>query len=383
MFKKVLLSSAALVLILILSGCAFNNKETSAKKDDQKVVKLGVIGPLSGDVGVYGQEIQGVLNWRLEAINKKYADKHIKFELVYEDGKCTGQDAVSAFQKLKEIDGVKFFIGGACSSETLAIAPLVKAGETLAVSPLSSSPAIEGLNPYVFSVVYSDTLTATKLAEVMANYKNIAIITEQNDYNLGVEKAFLENIKRYPNAKVGLVEKFPKGSADFRTLLNKVKESKPDALLLNPNNGVTAINLLKQLAEMKNWTGYKIFTHYAYSGEDSRKAVGSFTNGMVIIDTPRLTNEKSINLVNELHGLNLSTKNISDLAVPTLVDTMDTLTDLIFKYDGNVTKVRDAFATGHFSGYSDGIYFDNKNFSQGWKAASFEIVDGKFEPYKN
>lgn len=381
MFKKVILSSTIFTVILTLSGCSlYKNTNSGTDNNSTKVIKLGFIGPLSGDAAVYGQEFQAILDWRLKSINEKYADKNIKFEIVYEDGKCTGQDAVSAFQKLKDIDGVKFFIGGLCSSETLAMAPLIKADETMAVSPFSSSPTIEGLNPNIFSTVYSDSLTAINLAEIMAGYKNIAIITEQNDYNLGVEKAFLENIKNYPEAKVGVTERFPKGSNDFRSLLNKVKESKPDAILLNPNTGVTATNLLKQLAEVKNWSGYKLYTHYAYSGEDTRKGVGDFANGMIIVDAPRLSSEKSLNLVKELSELNLSTKNISDLVAPTLVDTVDILTDLIVNNNEDVIKVRNAFATGNFTGYSDGIYFNNKNFSQSWKTTSFEIVNGKLEP---
>lgn len=381
MFKKIILTSTIFAVILSLSGCSlYNNINPGADDNSKKVIKLGFIGPLSGDAAVYGQEFQAILDWRLKSINEKYADKNIKFEIVYEDGKCTGQDAVSAFQKLKDIDGVKFFIGGLCSSETLAIAPLIKTDETMAVSPFSSNPAIEGLNPNVFSTVYNDTLIASNLAEVMAGYKNIAIITEQNEHNLAFEEAFLENIKNYPNTKVGITEKFPKGSNDFRSLLNKVKESKPDAILLNPNIGVTATNLLKQLAEVKNWSGYKMYSHFSYSGDDTRKGVGDFANGMIIVDAPRLSSEKSLNLVKELNDLNLSTKNISDLVAPTLIDTIDVLTDLIVSKKQDVTKVRDAFATGNFTGYSDGIYFNNKNFSQSWKTTSFEITDGKLVP---
>jgi|TARA_B100001971_G_scaffold118850_1_gene109445 ABC-type branched-subunit amino acid transport system substrate-binding protein len=35
-------------------------------------------------------------------------------ELLVEDGQCNGKDATSAMQKLVNVDGVKFVIGGFC-----------------------------------------------------------------------------------------------------------------------------------------------------------------------------------------------------------------------------------------------------------------------------
>lgn len=71
-------------------------------------VKIGFIGQLSGDAAVYGEEAQRILNYRLAQIN---AEKGTKFQIIWEDGKCSGGDAVNAFQKLTNIDGVKVIIG--------------------------------------------------------------------------------------------------------------------------------------------------------------------------------------------------------------------------------------------------------------------------------
>src|SRR6185369_7738839 len=90
--------------------------------------------------------------------------------------------------------------------------------------------------------------------------------------------------------KVVSNETFPKGATDFRTLLTKVKSTNPDAIFLNPNVGVTAESLIKQLAEMKDWKGYKLYSQFAYLGDNSRSAVGDFANGMTIVDAPDLTN---------------------------------------------------------------------------------------------
>ena len=107
---------AIVVAVLIIVG--LNGSESESPVAGQ-TVKIGYVGPLTGDAGALGQQQKQVVAYRIEEINTKTAGSGTRFEVVYEDGKCAGAEAVNAFQKLVDVDGAKAIIGGLCSSETL------------------------------------------------------------------------------------------------------------------------------------------------------------------------------------------------------------------------------------------------------------------------
>lgn len=368
-----------LLLVLVLAGCAANNQGASK---ELKTIKIGIIAPLSGDAAAYGEQMQRVLDYQLAKINEKYKKSNVQFELIYEDGKCAGNDSVSAFQKLTEIDGVKFIIGGTCSTETLAIIPLTKEGNVLVTSSLSSNPQIDKASDYVFSFSYSDNLTATKLAEQMSQFKKVAIITEQNDYNIGVEKAWLEALKKYPNVSVVASEKFPKGGSDFRNTLEKVRKTQPEAILLNPNAGITAQNLLKQLAEIKEWNNYKIYGAFSYMTSTVLSVAPEKSEGMTIIDAPAISNKDFAAIRKEIESTKGPLTDLADYYTAATIDDFNVVTSLIVEFGENPKAVRDALVARDFTGFiSDSFNFKNSSFVA-VGAAVYTVKDSKPELVK-
>ena len=47
-------------------------------------------------------------------------------ELIVEDEKCNAQDAITAYRKLTDVDGVKIILGTSCSGAMLGAAPLAE-----------------------------------------------------------------------------------------------------------------------------------------------------------------------------------------------------------------------------------------------------------------
>ena len=284
-----------LAVVLLLSGCV--NQVQQPKTIE--TIKIGVIAPMSGDAAAYGEQIQRIVDFYTPKVNEVAAKSGKAYQFVIEDGKCAGSEAVTAYQKLVTIDGVKFVIGGFCSSETLAMAPLTKDGSALLTSYGSSNPAIEGASPYTFTFSYSDEVVGKTLAREMSKYERLAIITEQNDYNVGIQKVFLDELKaNYPKVTVVANEVFPKGATDMRSTLEKVKKMAPAAVLLNPNAG-TGITLVKQMAELKDWTAYTLFGQYVYVGETALAAAPELTNGMTVVDAPSINNPELTAMMDE------------------------------------------------------------------------------------
>ncbi len=343
-----------------------------------KTVKIGFVGPLSGDAAALGEEMQKTVSHRVKQINNENGEGGVKFEVVFEDGKCSGADSVGAFQKLTNIDGVKVILGGACSSETLGMTPLADQNKILLLSAASSNPKIEGIGKYVFSLSYSDKKTGEDLAKEMSVYKKVAVITEQNDYNIGIRDTFLNELKNSPSVTVVANETFPKGASDFRNTLEKVRQTGPDAVLLNPNVGVTAENLLRQMAEMKTWTGYKLFGQFAYLLDPSRASVGSFSEGMVIIDAPNVNSPELLAIEDAIMKEEGGTlDNLGHYYTASTLDAINLITSLIEKEGNDPSKIQEDLSSGKFKGYIGDIEFGGHNFVRLTLSGKYVIQNGK------
>ena len=375
-----------LFLVLILAGCSRQGNNDSANKTvaSVKTIKLGFVMPMSGDAAAYGEQARRVIDYYMPIINDRYKDKNIKFEAVYEDGKCTGNDAVSAMQKLVDIDGVKFIVGGICSSETLAMAPLSKEGNVLLITPGSSNTAIEGASPYLFSLSYRDDVVGNKIATETGKYKSVAIISEQNDYNVGLRKNWLTAMKSYPDAKIVADESFPKGATDFRSILEKVKKQNPELIFLNPNAGATAQDLLKQLAEMKDWNNYKLIGQFSYTSSDALSAAPAKSEGMTVVDAPNVENPELLAIKKDIETTKGTLADWGTYYTAATIDTLNIMTSLIVELGNDPKIIRQALVTREFKGYiGNDINFKNSSFtSTGTRAAIYNVKNGVAELQK-
>lgn len=370
--RKILVTLSSL---LILTACTANTLDSSQVPAKTKSVKLGVLMPLSGDAAAYGIDMQKVFDYELDQINQKAAKKGYKFELVYEDGKCSGVDAVNGFQKLVDIDGVDFVIGGACSSETLAVAPIAESNKVVLISPLSSNPDVEKEGDYTFTLSYSDALIGQGLAAELNKYDKVAMITEQNDFNVGLQNAVKANLDS--DTKLVADEMFPKGGTDFRNVLEKAVSQNPEAILLNPNPGVTAINLLKQAAEIPALKDMQLIGQVTYLPDPSREEVGAFAEDMVIVDAPTLTSPALGKISQAIEAAKGKIEMLGLYYTASSLDAIDVLTTTILEKGPDAAKVKDALRKNTYKGYIGTIYFGEYNFVQDIPVSRYVVTDGK------
>ena len=136
--KKIAIIAVLTLAIVTFAGCSLQN--VSQQPAAKKTIKVGFVAPLTGDAATYGQYGTKAFKMAVEKFNNE--DHKIKFDVIYEDGKCDGKEAVSVANKLIGIDGVKYIIGGFCSGETLAMAPIAESNKVIMLSPGSGSPDI-------------------------------------------------------------------------------------------------------------------------------------------------------------------------------------------------------------------------------------------------
>lgn len=238
---------ALLFSAVLLTACSTGGGTTVSSGELPDVIKIGVLAPLTGNAGSYGQDMKSGTELYF-AENPTIGDSTV--ELIIEDGKCNGQDAANAAQKLINIDKVKIIIGGVCSGETLAMAPIAEQNQVLVFSPGSSSPEITTAGDYIFRNYPSDDNVAKTLVEdVLANHEVVALLSEQTDYAQGYRGAVNKHMAAAGQELV-LDEAFAVDNTDYRTLLTKVDESGADVLIFVGQTPVVGGFVVKQVKEL-------------------------------------------------------------------------------------------------------------------------------------
>ena len=227
-------------LVLSLSACA--------PAGPSGPIKLGYIGPLTGDAASYGMDTVNGVKIAVAEINAAGGINGRQIELLAEDGRCNGTDAASAAQKLINVDHVTAIVGGQCSGETLAAAPIAEAAKVVMVSPVSSSPDVTKAGDYIFRDYPSDALKTKAMAKVFAEkgYKKMAILTENTDFATAFRDSLVSNVG---SDAVAFNETVEPGTKDFRTLMTRLKDVKFDIFVPNSQTDASIAAEMQQLRE--------------------------------------------------------------------------------------------------------------------------------------
>ena len=157
-------------------------------------------------------------------------------ELVVEDSKCNAADAVAAYHKLTDVDGVKIILGTSCSAAMLGAAPLAEADGTILFSGLASNPDIANAGDYIFRTQINDIEVGIATGNVLwaDGIRTLATITETTDYAEGVRRTTVAQFEKL-GGEIVSSEQYGSDTTDFRSQLVKLFAANPDALHLVPS----------------------------------------------------------------------------------------------------------------------------------------------------
>jgi branched-chain amino acid transport system substrate-binding protein len=233
--------------LMLVAGCSGTVDTDGDNTSDDGVITIGAIAPLTGDASAYGIEMQRVAELARADINEAWAEEGMELVIQWEDGVCNGSDTSSAAQKLVDIDKVEVILGGLCSSETLAAAPITEAAGVILFSYASSSPEVTNAGDYVYRNWPSDSYQSVILADIAEEmgYETVGFISEVHDYSLGISSAFTENFDG-----TVIEETFLPEATDFKTEITKLQSESPDIYFVNAQTPVKGEVILKQMKEL-------------------------------------------------------------------------------------------------------------------------------------
>ena len=233
-----------------VAGKSKVNTTTSNEANKTAPVKIGFVGPLTGDASSMGVPANKAVQLAIKEVNDAGGINGRKIELITEDGKCNTKAGSDAGAKLISADKVTAIIGGLCSGETSAFGPNAMQNKVVTISYLSSSPALSNLGKYFFRNYPSDTFQGAYAADYVFNKlgkKKVAVVYSNTDWGTGVKTVFVEKFKSLGGTIV-LDEGVTQDARDFRTVLSKVKSSGAEFAFV-PMYNESAVPFLKQVKE--------------------------------------------------------------------------------------------------------------------------------------
>ncbi len=201
----------------------------------QESIKVGIILPVTGDKAKFGEIEKKSFEMALEEINAAGGVNGKKLEFLFEDDTGRPDVARSAAEKLITKDKVVMLGGGYGSSETFAIAGVAQQNQMPFLVNTGSDDKIttQGWN-YIFRLnppvsEYPKALESF-LTEVVKP-KTAAILYENTNFGSAGSKEFQATCERL-GIKVVVSEGYEHGGVDFKPLLIKVKQFKPDLVYM-------------------------------------------------------------------------------------------------------------------------------------------------------
>jgi branched-chain amino acid transport system substrate-binding protein len=228
---------------------------TAAPTAAPKPIKLGALIPLTGPLAATGQDMKEGYELAREQINAAGGVKGALIEVIYEDDKGDPATAVASWEKLVNNEKVEVMMGGLSSTISLALVePAKKAAIPMAWTGAAATAFEQGMQGQDFFFhyhpwEYQNGQSAYAFLKSVT-VKKWAVIHEDGAFGTGAAKGFKEDFpKQAPGAEVAITEAFKTGSTDFTALLNRVKASGAEGVIIVPNTG-DVIPILTQMREV-------------------------------------------------------------------------------------------------------------------------------------
>ncbi|MDB5627655.1 MAG: transporter substrate-binding protein [Tardiphaga sp.] len=218
-----------------------------------EVIRIGHLTPRTGFLGPLGEYGVMAIDLAVEEINAAGGLLGRKVELLKEDS-INPQTASTKAERMIERDKVTCIIGEISSASVLTIAQVATRNKTLFINTGGNSDALRGKDcqRYLFHV---ESQNSMYVKTVGRSFLRDGLVKGKKWYSLTADYAFghdlLKVSKRFMEANGGNFagdDLVPTDATDFSAYLLKIREAKPDLVVINlAGNQIT--NFLKQYAE--------------------------------------------------------------------------------------------------------------------------------------
>jgi branched-chain amino acid transport system substrate-binding protein len=194
-------------------------------------IKVGVVGPITGQYAAFGEQMRRGAEMAVNDINAKGGVLGEKLALSVGDDACDPKQAVSVANRMAN-DGVLFVDGHYCSGSSIPASAVYAENGVLEISPASTNPAFtddaakKGWNN-VFRICGRDDAQGRVAGRyIAAHYKGkaVAVLHDKSPYGKGLA----DETKKAMNEaglKEAMYEATNADDKDFSALISRMKQA--------------------------------------------------------------------------------------------------------------------------------------------------------------
>lgn len=250
------LSVSTIATGFLLAGCPSSNTpentatsgstatpaaNSTTTTSSAKGLKIGSLLPSTGDLASVGQEMAGSVPLLVETVNACGGVNGEPVTLISVDDQTDPKAGAAGMTKLATLDKVAGVVGSFASSVSTAAVSVAVPNKVVLVSPGSTSPVFTtkaqkgDFKGFWARTAPPDTYQALALAQLAKKkgYKRVSTVVINNDYGVGLEKAFVETFEKLGGTVVNKnnpVRYDPKAQT-FDTEATAAFAGKPEAVL--------------------------------------------------------------------------------------------------------------------------------------------------------
>jgi branched-chain amino acid transport system substrate-binding protein len=196
------------------------------------IIRVACNLPLSGVISIYGESVRNGYTLALEDYNDKFEQNNIKVSIDYEDNRGEQKYTTSIFHH-QQINGFDVYVSGV-TQQTLAIKEMVdKCNCPHIIWSFYPLVLSQGQNLFRTWVDHEPTLFL-KYLKSRNDFKRVACVylnapSGQELFN----KYFIPMVKDENKYEIVYNEAFDINQPDFKSVVAKIKETKPDIIFVN------------------------------------------------------------------------------------------------------------------------------------------------------
>ena len=219
----------------LLAGCGGGNDDKN--KGDAVTIKIGGIGPLTGDTAQYGTATNWGAQVAVEEINA--LNGPIKLDYKAEDDTGTSDAAVSAYNSLRDWakDDPLVIYGCTLTGPCITVSAETYADRYFQLTPSASSPDVTAGKDNVFQMCFTDPGQGVAAANYIKEHSlgtKIGMIYNNGDtYSVGIANAFAEKAREL-GLEIAATQTYPSDetTTDFTVQITACKDAGCDLVFL-------------------------------------------------------------------------------------------------------------------------------------------------------
>jgi branched-chain amino acid transport system substrate-binding protein len=248
----------------------------------QETVRIGIVAEFSGPFADYGQQIVGGIKTYLKQNGEVFGGR--KIELIIRDTTGAAPDIAKRLaQELVTRDNVDILAGFGLTPNALAVAPVSAEAKKPMVIMNAATSVITTRSPYIVRVSHTLPQDTQPMAQWAAKNGIKRVFTMVSDFGPGIdaEGAFIKAFKAAGGEIVDSV-RTPLANVDFAPFLQRIKDSRPEAVFVFLPPGNQTIAFIKGYEERGlKQAGIKLIATGDLTDDGVLQAMGEPTLGLI------------------------------------------------------------------------------------------------------